>query len=149
MTKLPIIAQMLALPLALFFEVFRLFKFVNKIPTLELSPINQGLGMCFDIGHREKLKQFWYQIYNNCVKIIILETFVERGPPWPWGGIQSIWGIGEEWTVGNQQISINRPGYKCLLMLHYTRGSSHHSATKMLLGGSEAFILLTNALSPP
>ena len=30
-----------------------------------------------------------------------------------WGGIQSIWGIGEEWTPsggGNQQIAINRPG---------------------------------------
>ena len=30
-----------------------------------------------------------------------------------WGGIQSIWGIGEEWTPsggGDQQIAINRPG---------------------------------------
>ena len=106
MTKLSITAQMLALTVSVittFFEVFRLFKFVNKIRCtenyLELhetndiyeNPINQGLiwNLLWYMSSREILRdmylnlarsKFWdfctkyFWTLHNCVKIIILET---------------------------------------------------------------------------
>ena len=74
-----------------------------------------------------------------------------------WGGIQSIWGIGEEWTPwggmdpfgGNQQITINSPGCssgwrilwrldQCLFMLHYDlRAVAHYHRTHWVISQSD------------